>query len=175
MERRAGRCGKRVGVGTGGRREPAETGGRSAAEAGSEGGTAVVDGGSAAVHRGTCTRPCTSASPPRDPNVHAMLRSISPPRIFDDHPSSQEMVSTAWAPHFHGSLNSSFLFNPVMAMQQMLPHPTRFTHNDNPAWLPQVDMTSGSDVRSAAEFTGGRFLAPDRASSAPQRHGMSTW
>ena len=36
-------------------------------------------------------------------------------------------------------------------------------------------MTGGSDVRPTAEFTGGWFLAPDRASSAPERHGMTTW
>ena len=174
-ERRARRCGRLVGIGTGAGREPKETGGRSTAEAGWEGGTVALDGGSTAVDKGACRQPSTGPSPPRDPNVHAMLRLISPPRIFDDHPSSQEMVSTTWAPHFHGSLNSSFLFNLVMAMQQMLPHPTGFTHNGNPAWLPQVDMIGGSDVKPAVEFTGGRFLAPDRASSAPERHGMTTW
>ena len=167
-ECRARRYSRQVGVGAGGGREPTVTGGRSSASAGWDGGTATVQGGSAAVDGGACRRPSTGASLPRDPNVLAMLRpDLSPPRIFHDHPSSQEMVSTAWALHFHGSLNSSFLFNPVMAMQQMLPHPTGFTHNGNPAWLPQVGMTGGSDVRPAAEFIGGRFLAPDRASTAP--------
>ena len=33
------------------------------------------------------------------------------------------VVPSAWPPAFHGYAGNSFLFNPVMAMQQMLPHP----------------------------------------------------
>ena len=170
------RCGgRRVGVGTGARGEPVVTGGE-------DGAYVAVDGGGAEGASDFVAAPSayrrqrTSTSPPRDTNeVFAMLRPLSPTHVMQMHPSSQAMVSSAWAPQFHGSSSSPFLFNPVMAMQQMLPHPTGFTYNGNPASLPQVGMTAGSDVRPTAEFTGGRFLAPDRASSAPQRHGMTTW
>ena len=112
-ERQARRCSRRVGVDAGARWDGAVTRLWSAASAGEDGGTAAVHEGSAAVDGGACRWPSTGASPPRDPNVAApMLHPLSPPRIFHNHPSSQEMVSTAWAPHFHGSLNSSFLFNP---------------------------------------------------------------
>ena len=83
-------------------------------------------------------------------------------------------MSSTWALQFHGPPNSPFLFNPVMAMQQMLPHATEFIHNGNLAWLPQVGMTVGSDVKPSVEFTGGQFLAPDRAITTPQRHEMTT-
>ena len=56
-----------------------------------------------------------------------------------------------------------------MAMQQMLHHPMGFTHyNDNPAWLPQMGMADGSNVRPGAEFISGRLLAQDRASTREQ-------
>ena len=175
-ERRAHRGGRWVGVGIGAGGEGTITERESAtagevAEAGAEGAYDLV--ATASAYR---PPPWTSTSPPRDTNhVTAMVRPLSPPCMMQVHPSSQAMVSTAWAPQFHGPPNSPFLFNPVMAMQQMLPHPMGFTHNSNRAWLPQVGMTAGSDVRPAAEFTGGRFLAPDRASTTPQRHGMTTW
>ena len=177
VERRARCSGRRVGVGAGAGQDPTVTRGHGAGVAALPTGAAAIGGGGAAPDGGAYSPHSAGASPPYTALQNEMPtnRPLSPPRIFTHHPFSQAMVSTAWVPQFHGSPNSPFLFNPIMAMQHMLPHPTGFTHNGNPTWLPQVDRTVGSDVRPIAEFTGGRFLAPDRASIAPERHGMTTW
>ena len=176
-ERRARRNGRWVGIDTGAEQDPAVIGGHGVRAAALPTGAAAIGRGRAAPDGGTYGPHITGASLPYTAlqNEIPMLCPLSPPRILHHHPSSQAMVSTAWAPQFHGSPNSPFLFNPVMAMQYMLPHPTGFTHNGDPAWLPQVGRTIGSDVRPAAKFTGGRFLAPDMATTAPERHRMTTW
>ena len=117
-ERRARRGGRQIDVDAGAGEEPAVTGGHGT-------GAAAVERGAGATSGGAYSPQSAGAFPPRSRNNEIpMLRPLSPPCIFHHHPSSQAMVSTACAPQFHGSPNSPFLFNPVMAMQHMLPHPT---------------------------------------------------
>ena len=134
-------------------------------------GAAATGAGASTAHRSTPQRDLTP-QPSHGATTASVLKPPSPPQ---SHPPSNAAASSAWPPAFHGPISSLFLFYPIIPMQQMLPHPTRFTHhNGNPAWLPQMGMVGGSDIKPRAEFTGGQLLAQDSASTALHSHGMTT-
>ena len=120
--------------------EGASTGGESTSMEG-EGTSVAGEGASDSITSANCTHCRSPLVGGTSPSSHSIAspslpRPPSSPRIIQVHPPSAIMVSTKCAPPFHGLVNSPFLFNPVMAMQQMLPHSTRFIHNGNAVWLP---------------------------------------